>query len=162
MLKILDPTLTFKREELFKRITRIDLAGGTKEVQDPKLILNSMFLTKKQVEEQFELFKGLSIEIFYRILKYNEDEIDNWLVDYSVKNQDIEEAIHSVSLDLRDFEGELLNIKISHEINIAPMKSYIDYWFRNEIEKLTKEGQEIVETVPIIVNEDNKRTKKRS
>jgi hypothetical protein len=92
MLKLPEPTLTFKREELFKRLTEIDLAGGTNEVQDPKLILNSMFLTKQQFDEQVEIFKGLSVEIFYGILEYNEDEIDNWLVDYSVKNQDIEEA----------------------------------------------------------------------
>ena len=91
-----------KREGLFKRLTEIDLAGGTNEVQDPKLILNSMFLTKQQFDEQVEIFKGLSVEIFYGILEYNEDEIDNWLVDYSVKNQDIEEALHSISLDLRD------------------------------------------------------------
>jgi hypothetical protein len=54
-------------------------------------------------------------------------------------------------------EGELFNIKIQHEISVAPMKSYIEYWFRKAIDKLTKEGQEIVETVPITVNEDNKR-----
>jgi phosphoribosyl-ATP pyrophosphohydrolase len=55
-------------------------------------------------------------------------------------------------------EGELFNIKIRHEINVAPMKSYIEDWFRKEIDKLTKEGKETVETVPITVNEDNKRT----
>jgi hypothetical protein len=147
-----------KREELFKRLTEIDLAGGTNEVQDPKLILNSMFLTKQQFDEQVEIFKGLSVENFYGILEYNEDEIDNWLVDYSVKNQDIEEEVHGISLDLRDLEGELFNIKIRHEINVAPMKIYIEDWFRKEIDKLTKEGKETVETVPITVNEDNKRT----
>jgi hypothetical protein len=36
-----------RREELFKKLTEIDLAGNTNEVQDPKLILNSLFLTKK-------------------------------------------------------------------------------------------------------------------
>jgi hypothetical protein len=147
-----------KREELFKRLTEIDLEGGTNEVQDPKLILNSMFLTKQQFDEQVEIFKGLSIEIFYGILEYNEDEIENWLVDYSMKNQDIEEAVHGISLDLRDLEGELFNIKIWHEINVTPMKSYIEDWFNKEIDKLTKEGKETVETVPVTVNEDNKRT----
>jgi hypothetical protein len=43
-------------------------------------------------------------------------------VDYSRKNQDIEEALHGISLDLRDLEGEIFNIKIWHEINVAPMK----------------------------------------
>ena len=78
-----------KREELFKRLTEIDLAGGTKEVQDPKLILNSMFLTKQQFDEQVEIFKGLSVEKLHGILEYDEDDIENWLVDYSMKNQDI-------------------------------------------------------------------------
>jgi hypothetical protein len=91
-----------KKEELFKRLTEIDLEGGNNEVQDPKLILNSMFLTKKQFDEQIEIFKGLSVEIFYCILEYNEDDIDNWIVDYSMKNQDIEERIHGISLDLRE------------------------------------------------------------
>jgi hypothetical protein len=36
-------------------------------------------------------------------------------------------------------EGELFNIKINHD-------------------KMTKEGQEAVETVPITINEENKRT----
>jgi hypothetical protein len=72
---------------MFKSLREIDLVGSTNEVQDPKLILNSMFLTKQQFDEQVEIFKGLSIEIFYGILEYNEDDIDKWLVDYSMKNQ---------------------------------------------------------------------------
>jgi hypothetical protein len=104
------------------------------------------------------VFKGLSIEKFYGIIEYDEDAIDNWLVDYSVKNQDIEEALHGISLDLRDLEGELFNIKIQHEINVAPMKSYIEEWFKKAIDKLTNEGQEAVETVPVTVDENDKRT----
>jgi hypothetical protein len=90
---------------LFKRITEIDLAGSTDEVQDPNLILNSMFMINQQFDEQVEILKGLSAKKFYGIIEYNEEEIDNWLVDYSVKNQDIEEAIHGISHDLRDLEG---------------------------------------------------------
>jgi hypothetical protein len=55
-----------------------------------------------------------------------------------MKNQDIEEAIHDISHDLRDLQSELFNIKIRHEINVVPMKSYIAYWFKKEIDKLTK------------------------
>jgi hypothetical protein len=80
-----------KREDLFKRLIEIDLVGGTNKVQDPKLILNSMFLAKKTFDKQVDIFKGLSVEIFYGILEYNEYEIDNWLVYYFVKNQYIEE-----------------------------------------------------------------------
>jgi hypothetical protein len=105
-----------KRKELLNRLIEIDLEGGINKVHDPKLILNSMFLTKQQFDEQFEIFKGLSVENLYGILEYKEDDIDNWLVDYSVKNKDIEEVVHGIYLDLRDFEGELFNIKIWYDI----------------------------------------------
>jgi hypothetical protein len=114
-----------KREELFKRLTEIDLACSTGEVQDPKLIFNSMFMTKQRFDEHVEILKGLSVEKFNSVIEYGEEEIDNWLIDYSIKNQDIEESIHGISHDLRDLEGELFNIKIIHEINVAPMKDYI-------------------------------------
>jgi hypothetical protein len=71
------------------------------------------------------------------------------------------EAVHGIYLDLRDMEGELFNIKIWHEINSATMKNYIEDWYIKEIEKLTKEGKETIETVPITANEDNKRKTKR-
>ena len=48
-----------RREELFKRLTEIDLTRSTNEVQDPKLILNSLFLTKQDFDEQVDTFKGL-------------------------------------------------------------------------------------------------------
>jgi hypothetical protein len=65
---------------------------------------------------------------------------------------------YQTSIDIRDLEGELFNIKIRHEINVAPMESYIEEWFKKAIDKLTNEGQEAVETVPVTVNENDKRT----
>ena len=70
-----------RREELFKRLTEVELSGSTNEVQDPKLILNSLFLTKQQFDEQVETIKGFSVEKFYGILEYDEDDIENWPVD---------------------------------------------------------------------------------
>ena len=105
--------------------------------------------------------KGLLVENFYGILEYDEDDRDNWLVDYSVKNQDIEEALHGISIDLRDLEGELFNIKIWHEINVAPMKSYIEEWFKKTIDKQTTEGKEAVEMVLVTIDENDKRTSAR-
>jgi hypothetical protein len=49
-------------------MTKIDLAGSTNEVQEPKLILNSLFLTKQAFDEKVDIFKGLSFEKFYGIL----------------------------------------------------------------------------------------------
>lgn len=124
-----------KREEIFRRLIEIDLAGSTGEVQDPKLIFNSMFMTRQQFDEHMEILKGLSTEKFNGIIEYGEEEIDNWLINYSMKSQDIEESIHDISHDLRELEGELFNIKIRHEINVVPMKNYIDDWFKRAIDK---------------------------
>jgi hypothetical protein len=41
---------------------------------------------------------------------------------------------------------------------VAPMKNYIEEWFKKAIEKLTTEGQETIETVPVIANKYNEMT----
>jgi hypothetical protein len=41
------------------------------------------------------------------------------------------------------------------------MKGYIEEWFKKAIDKLTNEGQEAVETVPVTVDENDKRTSMR-
>jgi len=95
------------------------------------------------------------------IVVYDENSIDKWLVDYLVKNHDIEEILHGISIDIRDLEGELLNIKIWHEINVAHMKNCIEEWFKKAIEEMTHEGQEAVEMVPVTIDENDKRTSPR-
>jgi hypothetical protein len=37
------------------------------------------------------------------------------------------------------------------------MKNYIEEWFKKAVDKLTNEGKETVETVPVTVDEYNKR-----
>jgi uncharacterized protein YeeX (DUF496 family) len=59
-------------------------------------------LTKQAFDEQVDIFKGLSLEKFYRILEYGEDDVDNWLVDYSVQNEEIDQALRNLSIDLRE------------------------------------------------------------
>jgi hypothetical protein len=120
-----------------------------------------LFLTKKSFDEQVEIFKGLSFEKFNDILEYSEDDVENWLVDYSMKNQDIEEALQNISIDLRDLEEEVFNIKILHEINVAPMRSYIEEWFKKDFDKLIDEGKKAVETVPVTIDESHKNKSKR-
>jgi predicted DNA binding CopG/RHH family protein len=116
-----------------------------------------LFLTKQAFNEHIDIFKGLSLEKFYDILEYDEDDMDKWLVDYSVKKQDIEQALRNLSINLRELESDLFNIKIRHEINVAPMRSYIEEWLQREINKLTDEGQQAADTIPITVDESNKK-----
>jgi len=84
--------------------------------------------------------------------------VENWLVNYSIKNQDIEQALQNISIDLRNLEGEIFNIKIRHEINVVPMRSYIEEWFKKVVDKLIDEGKRTVEMVPITAEESHKRT----
>jgi len=109
-----------KKEGLYKRLTEMDLVGTTGEVKDPKLILNSIFMKREQFQQEVEILKGLSVEKFNSIIEYNENEIEDWLVNYAKKNKDIEDMLHQLLFDLRDLEGILFDIKIKHEINVAP------------------------------------------
>jgi hypothetical protein len=79
-----------EKEKLFRNLTQIDLAGSANEVQYPNLILKSLSLTKQAFNEQVDILKGLSLEKFDDILEYGEDDIENWLVDYSEHNEEIE------------------------------------------------------------------------
>jgi hypothetical protein len=105
------------------------------------LIFNSLFLTKQAFDDQVHIYKKLSFENFYGILEYGEDDVKTWLVGYAIKNQDIQEALHNLSIDLRDFESELFDIKIHHEINVAPIRSYIEEWFKKVVHQITNEAQ---------------------
>jgi hypothetical protein len=119
-----------KIDKLFKKLTEIHLVISTSEVQDPKLIFNSMFLTKQAFDDQVHIYKKLSFENFYGILEYGEDDVKTWLVGYAITNQDIQEALCNLSIDLRDLESEFFNIKIRHEMNVAPMRGYIEEWLK--------------------------------
>jgi len=84
--------------------------------------------------------------------------VKKWLVGYSIKKQDIQEELHNLSIDLRDLESELFNTKLRHEINVVPMRSYIEEWFKKVVDKITNEGQMTLHMVPITVEESHKRT----
>jgi hypothetical protein len=115
-------------------------------------------LTKQAFDEKFDILKGLSLEKFYDILKYGQDDVDNRLVDYSAQNEEIEHDLHSISIDLRKLENEFFNIKIWDEINVAPMRSYIEEWLQRRIDKLTDEGQQPIGTIPVVIDKSNKKT----
>jgi hypothetical protein len=147
-----------EKEELFRNLTQIDLAGSTNEVQDPNLILKSLSMTKEAFDEQLDILKGLSLEKFYDILEYRVDELENWLLDYATHNEEIEQALHSISMDLRKLENELFDIEIQDEINVAPMRSYIEEWFQRRMDNLIEEGKQPVGTIPATVDDNNKNT----
>jgi hypothetical protein len=66
-----------KKEKLFTQLSRINLAGRTNNFKDANLIVNSLPLTKQDFDKQVDTFKALSLEKFYNILEYAQDDIDN-------------------------------------------------------------------------------------
>jgi hypothetical protein len=134
-------TLSVKKGELYFKLIELDLAGTTGEVQDPKLILNSMLMTREQFEEHLEILKGVSTEKFNSMTEYTEHEVESWLVSYVNKNEDIEDTLHQLSIDLRDLESTLFDIKVRQEIIVAPMREYIENWLKQALIKITEEDQ---------------------
>jgi hypothetical protein len=86
------------------KLVELDLAGTTGEVQDPKLISNSILMTREQFEEHVEILKGISMEKFNSMTEYTEQEIESWLVEYVNKNEDIEVTLQQLSIDLENLK----------------------------------------------------------
>jgi hypothetical protein len=71
-------------------------------------------------------------------------------------NEEIEQSLHSISMDLRKLENDLYDIEIWDEINMAPMKSYIEEWFQHRMDNLVQEGQQLVNRTPLTIDDNNK------
>jgi hypothetical protein len=50
-----------KKDKLFTRMSRINLARKTNDFQDPDLIINSLPLTRKEFDKQVSMFKAFSL-----------------------------------------------------------------------------------------------------
>jgi hypothetical protein len=150
-----------KKEKLFTKMNKIDLSGRTDEVQDPKLIVNSFPLTKQAFDKQVDMFKALFLENFYNILEYGEDDVDNWLVDYSIHDEEIDQALRNLSINPRELEKELFNIKIWNEINVAPLRSYIKEWVERELKHVVDERKQAVGMIPVAVDDNNTKASER-
>jgi hypothetical protein len=142
-----------KKEKVFTRLSRINLAGRTNDFQDPDLIINSLPLTRQDFDKQVDMLKELSLEIFYSILEYGQDHVDDWLIEYSVQNEEIDQALRNLSIDFGELENKLFNIKIRNEINVTPMRSYIEEWLERELEQATNKRQHAVATIPAVVDD---------
>jgi hypothetical protein len=97
-------TLSVKKGECDLKLIDLEFIGTTGEVDDTKIILNSIFMTKEHFEEKVEILKSSSMEMFNSLTKYSEFDVENWLVNYVNKNEDIKDTLHQVSIDYRDIE----------------------------------------------------------
>ena len=62
------------------------------------------------------------------------------------KNEDIEDTLHQLSIEFRDLESTLFNIKVKQEIIVTPMRDYIENWLKQDLIKIMETNQEIVLT----------------
>jgi hypothetical protein len=130
-----------KKAKLFTRLSRINLSKNTNDFQDPYLITNSLPLTKQEFDKQVDMYKVLSLEKFYNILEYDQAHVDDRLVDYSVQNDEIHQALCNLSIDLWELKNNLFNIKIWNEINVTQMRSYIEEWLERELKQAADQRQ---------------------
>ena len=79
--------------------------------------------------------------------------MDNWLVDYSVQNEEIDQALRNLCIDFGELENIIFNMKIWNEINVAPMKSYIEKWLERELKQVADERQQPVATILVVVDD---------
>jgi hypothetical protein len=104
--------MSVKMSELYLKLIELELVGSTEDVEDSHLILNSILLSKEQMEEKLDLLKIASAENFNNSTEYLETEVESWLVLYMNKNDDIEDTLHQLSMDFKVLENSLFNIKV--------------------------------------------------
>jgi hypothetical protein len=134
--------ISVKRGELYLKLIELELVGSTEDVEDPHLIMNSILLSKEQMEEKLDSLKIASTKKFNNLTEYSETEVESWLVHYVNKNDDIEDTLHQLSMDFKDLENSLFDIKVRQEIMVAPMREYIENWLKNALIKITESDQE--------------------
>jgi hypothetical protein len=72
------------------------------------------------------------------MIEYTYDYIDNYLVEYMNKNDDIEAILQNLSIDHREIESELLNIKVKQEGIVSPLREYIQEWLNKVTTKIVE------------------------
>jgi hypothetical protein len=125
-----------KRGDLFLQL--VDL---TKELRGPHLIMDSILLSKDQLQEHLDTLKVAWENEFNEIIEYSKEEVEKWLIRYVNKNDEVEDMLHQLSFDIRDIEKELFDAKIKHETTVSPMQEYIEVWLKKALIKIIEPDQ---------------------
>jgi len=85
---------------------------------------------------------------FTETIYFSEDEVEKWLVRYINRNDEVDDTLHQLEIDMREFENQLFEIKTKHEIIMALLNEYINKWLKKTLIIITKpENQEALTTV---------------
>ena len=109
-----------------------------------------MLQTRQQFEKIMENLKKLSVEKFSSMIEYIENDIDNWLVEYANRNEDIETTLQNISIDYREYENELFKIKVKPEVIVSHLREYIEEWLKRDIIKISEGPMEVAHTGHIL------------
>ena len=88
------------------------------------------------------MLNTLSLEKFYNIIQFDQAHVHDWLAKYSIQNEEIHQALCNISIDFQELENDFFNIKIWNEINVAPMRSYIQEWIERQLKQAVDERQQ--------------------
>ena len=73
-------------------------------------------MVREKFEEHLDILKVVSTKKLNSLIEYTKQEVESWLVSYVNKNEDIEDTLHKISIEFRDIEGTLFDIKVRKEI----------------------------------------------
>jgi len=96
-----------------------------------------MLMIEEKLKKIIENLKKSFGDFFYRMIEYTYDDINSWLVEYINKNEDIETILKNLSINHREIDSELLNIKLKKEVTISPLREYIQEWLNKFIIKIS-------------------------
>jgi hypothetical protein len=131
-----------KKSNLFLKL--VDL---TKELDGPNLLMDTMILSKETLMGQLNALKVTWENEFTETIDFSE-EVEKWLVWYINRNDEVDDMLHQSEMDLMEFENQLFEIKMKHEIIVAPLREYIKEWLKKALIRITEpENQEIVVVV---------------
>jgi hypothetical protein len=106
-----------KNNDLF-----LTFVGLTKELNGPNLLMDTMIPTKESLTGQLNALKVAWANEFIETIEFSEDEVEKWLVWYINGNDEVDDTLHQLKLDLREFENQLFEIKTKQEITVALLK----------------------------------------
>jgi hypothetical protein len=120
-----------KRSDIFFKLLDV-----TKELEGPHLIMDTIFLTKDRMQEQLDALKISWANEFNDLTEFLQEEVEKWLIHYVNKNEDQVDIIHQLGFELKDIEDELFDLKIKHELMVAPLREYIEQWLKNALVRI--------------------------
>jgi len=110
--------------------------------------MDTMLLSKEILVDQLNALMVAWANKFTKTIEFFEEEFEKWLVRYINRNDEVDGTLHESDMDTREFENELFEIKTRHEIMVAPLREYIEEWFKKALIKITEpENQETVTVV---------------